>query len=71
MKSKKFLSILIDKRNRKINFLLIVYFSRAFGEIRTVRLPKKMTMGEETHRGFGFVDYYTEADAKVRSIMII
>lgn len=24
-------------------------------------------MGEETHRGFGFVDYYTEADAKVRS----
>lgn len=46
--------------------LLIALFSRAFGEIRTVRLPKKMTMGEETHRGFGFIDYYTEADAKVR-----
>ncbi|GBP15140.1 Probable RNA-binding protein 19 [Eumeta japonica] len=37
---------------------------RAFGEIRSVRLPKKMTPGEESHRGFGFVDFMTKSDAK-------
>lgn len=36
---------------------------RTFGEIKTVRLPKKMT-GTGTHRGFGFVDYVSRHDAK-------
>ncbi|XP_072352543.1 probable RNA-binding protein 19 isoform X1 [Scyliorhinus torazame] len=34
-----------------------------FGEIKTVRLPKKMA-GTGTHRGFGFVDFLTKQDAK-------
>lgn len=37
---------------------------RAFAEVRTVRLPRKMALGEETHRGFGFVDFFSEADAR-------
>ncbi|KAF9421150.1 hypothetical protein HW555_002862 [Spodoptera exigua] len=37
---------------------------RAFGEIKTLRLPKKLTSGSDQHRGFAFVDYYTKADAK-------
>ncbi|CAH0691925.1 unnamed protein product [Spodoptera exigua] len=37
---------------------------RAFGEIKTLRLPKKLTPGSDQHRGFAFVDYYTKADAK-------
>ncbi|KAM7347621.1 putative RNA-binding protein 19 [Cochliomyia hominivorax] len=37
---------------------------KAFGELRSVRLPKKMTPGEESHRGFGFVDFITKSDAK-------
>ncbi|XP_055350135.1 probable RNA-binding protein 19 [Paramacrobiotus metropolitanus] len=36
---------------------------KVFGELKSVRLPKKM--GEVgTHRGFGFVDFHTKADAK-------
>ena len=42
----------------------ILYYSRAFGELRSVRLPKKMTPGEDCHRGFGFVDFVTKSDAK-------
>ncbi|XP_078410180.1 putative RNA-binding protein 19 isoform X2 [Cetorhinus maximus] len=34
-----------------------------FGEIKTVRLPKKMG-GTGAHRGFGFVDFLTKQDAK-------
>ncbi|XP_075977472.1 putative RNA-binding protein 19 [Anticarsia gemmatalis] len=37
---------------------------RAFGEIKTLRLPKKLSPGSEQHRGFAFVDYYSKADAK-------
>ncbi|CAH0398282.1 unnamed protein product [Chilo suppressalis] len=37
---------------------------RAFGEIKTLRLPKKLTPGSEQHRGFAFVDYHSKADAK-------
>lgn len=35
-----------------------------FGELKTVRLPKKLT-GTGSHRGFGFVDFLTKQDAKV------
>ncbi|XP_016898595.1 putative RNA-binding protein 19 isoform X2 [Cynoglossus semilaevis] len=34
-----------------------------FGELKTVRLPKKAT-GSGNHRGFGFVDFLTKQDAK-------
>ncbi|XP_046496592.1 probable RNA-binding protein 19 [Equus quagga] len=34
-----------------------------FGELKTVRLPKKLT-GTGSHRGFGFVDFLTKQDAK-------
>ncbi|XP_024900250.1 probable RNA-binding protein 19 isoform X1 [Pteropus alecto] len=34
-----------------------------FGELKTVRLPKKMA-GTGTHRGFGFVDFLSKQDAK-------
>ncbi|XP_026499714.2 probable RNA-binding protein 19 [Vanessa tameamea] len=37
---------------------------RAFGEIKTLRLPKKLTVGSDQHRGFAFVDYYSKTDAK-------
>ncbi|GAB0098835.1 probable RNA-binding protein 19 [Sergentomyia squamirostris] len=37
---------------------------RAFGELKSVRLPLKVTPGEKTHRGFGFVDYFNKNDAK-------
>uniref|UniRef100_A0A1B0GB28 RRM domain-containing protein n=1 Tax=Glossina morsitans morsitans TaxID=37546 RepID=A0A1B0GB28_GLOMM len=37
---------------------------KAFGELRSVRLPRKMTPGEDTHRGFGFVDFISKTDAK-------
>ncbi|KAM5311046.1 putative RNA-binding protein 19 isoform 3-T3 [Glossophaga mutica] len=34
-----------------------------FGELKTIRLPKKMA-GTGSHRGFGFVDFLTKQDAK-------
>ncbi|XP_053324888.1 probable RNA-binding protein 19 [Spea bombifrons] len=34
-----------------------------FGELKTVRLPRKMA-GTGNHRGFGFVDFVTKQDAK-------
>ncbi|KAH8420426.1 hypothetical protein KR009_010309 [Drosophila setifemur] len=35
---------------------------KAFGELKSLRLPKKA--GEDAHRGFGFVDYVNKAEAK-------
>lgn len=49
-------------------FFFFSYFLdyRAFGELKSVRVPKKMAQGsEDSHRGFGFVDYHTKSDAKV------
>ncbi|XP_039489678.1 probable RNA-binding protein 19 [Drosophila santomea] len=37
---------------------------KAFGELRSLRIPKKATTGEDAHRGFGFVDYMSKAEAK-------
>ncbi|ALC48638.1 CG3335 [Drosophila busckii] len=37
---------------------------KAFGELRSLRIPKKMTPGEDAHRGFGFVDFTSKAEAK-------
>ncbi len=45
---------------------LFIFFS-AFGEVKTLRLPKKMT---GNHRGFVFVDFLTKQDAKVRISLI-
>lgn len=36
---------------------------KAFGELKAVRLPKKL-VGVEKHRGFAFVEYYTKSEAK-------
>ena len=36
---------------------------RTFGELKTVRLPKKFAAQGE-HRGFGFVEFLTKEDAK-------
>lgn len=37
---------------------------KAFGELKAVRLPKKMGPGAEQHRGFGFIDFVNKSDAK-------
>ncbi|XP_014209588.1 probable RNA-binding protein 19 [Copidosoma floridanum] len=36
---------------------------KVFGEVKSVRLPKKM-VGDEKHRGFCFVEFYTKKEAK-------
>ncbi len=40
-----------------------VFLFSTFGELKTVRLPKKGIGG--AHRGFGFIDFLTKQDAKV------
>nr|CAH7745100.1 unnamed protein product [Callosobruchus chinensis] len=35
-----------------------------FGEIKALRLPKKMGGGTDSHRGFAFVDFSSNSDAK-------
>lgn len=39
---------------------------KTFGELKSVRLPKKLSVGERSgvHRGFAFVDFVTKQDAK-------
>lgn len=44
--------------------LLLIHAFRAFGELRSLRIPKKATTGEDAHRGFGFVEYMSKAEAK-------
>uniref|UniRef100_A0AAQ6ADV0 RRM domain-containing protein n=1 Tax=Amphiprion ocellaris TaxID=80972 RepID=A0AAQ6ADV0_AMPOC len=39
------------------------FTKNTFGELKTVRLPKKAA-GSGKHRGFGFVDFLTKQDAK-------
>lgn len=55
-----------------ITFTLYTAFcnvDRTFGELKALRLPKKM-VGTGTHRGFAFVDYYTKHDAKVNVFIL-
>lgn len=37
---------------------------KVFGELKAVRLPKKMGPGNDQHRGFGFIDFVSKSDAK-------
>lgn len=37
---------------------------RTFGELKTVRLPKKFSSSQGEHRGFGFVEFTTKDSAK-------
>uniref|UniRef100_A0A182RII6 RRM domain-containing protein n=1 Tax=Anopheles funestus TaxID=62324 RepID=A0A182RII6_ANOFN len=38
---------------------------KPFGDIKSLRLPKKMAAGaDESHRGFGFVEFVEDSDAK-------
>ncbi|XP_037025606.1 probable RNA-binding protein 19 isoform X2 [Bradysia coprophila] len=37
---------------------------KTFGELKSIRLPRKMSADQETHRGFGFVDFTMKTDAK-------
>ncbi len=37
--------------------------SRPFGELKSVRLPKK-SIGSGSHRGFAFIEFLTKQDAK-------
>ena len=37
---------------------------RTFGEIKTVRLPRKFSTTAGEHRGFGFVEFLTKEDAR-------
>lgn len=40
------------------------FYRSVFGQIKSVRLPKKLT-GSSSYRGFGFVDFVLKEDAKV------
>lgn len=42
----------------------ITQLFKVFGDLKAVRLPKKL-VGDEKHRGFAFVEYSTKKDAKV------
>nr|XP_039260926.1 probable RNA-binding protein 19 [Styela clava] len=44
----------------------IVSLFKTFGELKSVRLPKKLSVSGQagTHRGFAFVDFITKQDAK-------
>lgn len=37
---------------------------KTFGELKAVRLPKKIVPGSSQHRGFGFVEFISKSDAK-------
>ncbi|KAK0097935.1 hypothetical protein PV326_012614 [Microctonus aethiopoides] len=55
--------ILIKNIPFQANASEITELFKAFGELKAVRLPKKM-VGDEKHRGFGFVEYFTKNEAK-------
>lgn len=51
-----------------MHFIRICLFISTFGELKTVRLPKKGVGG--AHRGFAFVDFLTKQDAKVGTVSV-
>ena len=52
-------------RRMFIDFLFSSDPYRPFGDIKSLRLPKKMAASaDDTHRGFCFVEYDEESDAK-------
>ncbi|XP_034949464.1 probable RNA-binding protein 19 [Chelonus insularis] len=55
--------ILIKNIPFQANESEITELFKAFGQLKAVRLPKKL-VGDEKHRGFGFVEYFTKSDAK-------
>ena len=55
--------ILIRNVPFQANVAEITELFKVFGELKAVRLPKKL-VGVEKHRGFGFVEYYTKSEAK-------
>lgn len=56
---------LTDETGFYLSVFPLFLIHSTFGELKTVRLPKKMA-GTGSHRGFGFVDFLTKQDAKVR-----
>ncbi|XP_076648162.1 putative RNA-binding protein 19 [Halictus rubicundus] len=55
--------ILIRNVPFQANAAEITELFKAFGELKAVRLPRKL-VGVEKHRGFGFVEFYTKSEAK-------
>ncbi|KAK4872453.1 hypothetical protein RN001_014482 [Aquatica leii] len=55
--------ILVRNIPFQANYKELFELFKTFGEIKALRLPKKMSQQNE-HRGFGFVDYFTNTDAK-------
>lgn len=49
----------------KLNLNFLPYLS-VYGKIKSVRIPRKLS-GSSKFRGFGFVDFVTKEDAKVKS----
>jgi hypothetical protein len=51
--------------------LFTLFHFSTFGEIKALRLPKKMALDAGSHRGFAFVDFATASDAKVDLIFTL
>ena len=67
MKKQKSTKILVRNIPFQANTSEISSLFKSFGELKTVRLPKKLsaTLGQTgSHRGFAFVDFVTKEDAK-------
>jgi RNA recognition motif-containing protein len=47
-----------------INAIMMLFCFRIFGKLKGVRMPNKI-LGEKQHRGFGFVEFFAEENAKV------
>ena len=66
-KEQKTSKILVRNIPFQANAAEITSLFKSFGELKTVRLPKKLTatLGQTgDHRGFAFVDFVTKEDAK-------